>query len=134
MNMRLDGFIAPVTVVVFYFWPMLAVTAGEAQRNGYAVPSTMSTEAQAVAKTFKREHAPLPAADDLKRRWDEPGKRLRLPVGEILPRWSPDKPEWKPGRIAAVDFSCMMFGLAASHPKLGVDFFREATEFTFEGK
>lgn len=57
------GFIMRV-IIVGMCWPVLAM-AGDAERTDYFVPSTISDEAQAIAKTFRREPILLPAADDL---------------------------------------------------------------------
>jgi hypothetical protein len=40
-------------------------------------------------------------------------------------------PAWRVPRIESIDYSSMLFGLAASHPKLGMKFFVEGTRFTF---
>ena len=54
------------------------------------------------------------------------------PVGDLLPRFSVDQPQWCAGDVNAIDQSSMLFGLAAIHPKLGMKFFQEKTRFTFE--
>ena len=56
---------------------------------------------------------------------------IETPVGDLLPRFSVDKPEWCAKEINAIDQSSMLFGLAAIHPKLGMKFFQEKTRFTF---
>jgi hypothetical protein len=43
----------------------------------------------------------------------------------------PPKPDWRHHRIESIDFASMLFGLAAIHPKLGMEFFHEKTKFTF---
>lgn len=53
------------------------------------------------------------------------------PVGKLLPRFSLKNPDWRAPRIEAIDYSSMLFGLAASHPKLGMKFFVKGTRFTF---
>jgi hypothetical protein len=74
----------------------------------------------------------LPMAHDhLLVHWQNPERRLKTPVGEILPRFSIDHPNWKPHRIEAIDYSSMLFGLAAINDKLGLKFFREKSQFTF---
>lgn len=74
----------------------------------------------------------LPMAHDhLLTHWQNPERRLKTPVGEILPRFSIDHPNWKPHRIEAIDYSSMLFGLAAINDKLGLKFFREKSQFTF---
>jgi hypothetical protein len=45
--------------------------------------------------------------------------------------WPRPRSPWKTTRLAGVDFSCLLFGLAAHHPELGRSFFNEATRFTF---
>ncbi len=63
--------------------------------------------------------------------YNNPDRRLQTPVGDLLPRFTPDDPEWQHHRIESIDFSSMMFGLAAIHPDLGMTFFQEKTRFTF---
>lgn len=70
------------------------------------------------------------AADDLFARWQDPTNRMKLPFGTILPRFVPGK-DWQPTRLAGIDFSSLLFGLATHHPELGQKFFAEATRFTF---
>lgn len=70
------------------------------------------------------------AADDLLARWKKPANRMELPFGTILPRFVPGK-YWQPTRLAGIDFSSLLFGLASHHPDLGREFFAEATRFTF---
>ncbi|MBT3375182.1 MAG: sulfatase-like hydrolase/transferase [Lentisphaerae bacterium] len=65
-------------------------------------------------------------------RYKDQNSRMRLPFGEILPRFSPKRPSWRPGRLAGADFGCLPFGPAALHPGLGMEFFREKSRFTFE--
>jgi len=57
---------------------------------------------------------------------------INTPHGKLLPRFSPDIPHWRPKHIEAIDYSSMLFGLAASHPKLGMQFFANKTKFTFK--
>lgn len=61
-------------------------------------------------------------------------RRVQTPVGDLLPRFSVDRPDWHAGRIEAIDFSSMLFGLAGIHPQLGMKFFDEKTQFTFNQK
>ena len=56
---------------------------------------------------------------------------IETPVGDLLPRFSVDKPQWCPEQIDAIDQSSMLFGLAAIDPKIGMKFFQEKTRFTF---
>ena len=48
---------------------------------------------------------------------------------EVLWRYSYDQPEWRANAIQAVDFSTMLFGLAAMDENLGMDFFREYNNY-----
>ena len=57
---------------------------------------------------------------------------IATPVGNLLPRFSVDQPQWCAENVNAIDQSSMLFGLAAIHPKLGMKFFQEKTRFTFE--
>lgn len=72
------------------------------------------------------------AADDLYLRYRDPGNRWNLSFGTILPGFVPGNPDWRAWRLPGVDFSSLMYGLAAHHPRLGMGFFREATRFTFQ--
>lgn len=71
-----------------------------------------------------------PAATDLLLRHKVPGNRLKLEFGTILPRFVPGK-DWKPYRLAGIDFSCLLLGMAGHHPGLGINFFQRSTKFTF---
>jgi hypothetical protein len=72
------------------------------------------------------------ATDDLHLLFQDKKHRLQTDFGVILPRWSPAHPGWQSHRLPGVDFSSLMFGMAANHPRLGMDFFREKTRFTFD--
>lgn len=108
------------------------VGPGCTPEKGYSVDSFAGNPEDVVSPRMVAGFIPvLPrAADDLYSRWKAPGNRLNLEFGTILPRFVPHRP-WKPYRLAGVDFSCLLFGLAAHHPKLGMEFFREKTRFTF---
>ena len=71
------------------------------------------------------------AREDLLKIYRDPARRLKTPVGDLLPRFSLEKPAWKPMRIESIDFASMLFGLAGIHPELGMRFFHEKTKFTF---
>ncbi len=70
------------------------------------------------------------AREDLLKLYRNPARRLKTPAGELLPRFSLEKPAWKPRRIESIDFASMLFGLAGIHPELGMKFFHEKTKFT----
>ena len=57
--------------------------------------------------------------------YSDPSLRLKTPAGEILPRFSVEKPSWRPPRIESIDYASMIFGLAAIHPDLGMEFFSQ---------
>ncbi|MEJ6645276.1 MAG: hypothetical protein QNL33_18690 [Akkermansiaceae bacterium] len=57
--------------------------------------------------------------------YSDPSLRLKTPAGEILPRFSVEKPSWRPPRIESIDYASMIFGLAAIHPNLGMEFFSQ---------
>ena len=71
------------------------------------------------------------AQEHLLKLYRDPARRVPTPVGELLPRFSVDKPDWHASRIESIDFSSMLFGLAGIHPHLGMKFFGEKTKFTF---
>ena len=66
--------------------------------------------------------------------YQDPKRTADSPVGKIVPRFSVKHPDWQAQRIEAIDYSSMLFGLAASHPKLGMKFFVEGTRFSFVGR
>ena len=59
---------------------------------------------------------------------------MSTPVGDLLPRFCVDNPDWHPKTIESIDYSSMIFGLAGIHPQLGMKFFDEKTKFTFAPK
>lgn len=71
------------------------------------------------------------AAGHLLKLYEDPKRTVDSPVGKILPRFSVKHPDWKAPRIEAIDYSSMLFGLAASHSELGIVFFRKGTCFSF---
>ncbi len=71
------------------------------------------------------------ARDHLLKIYRDPRRRVKSPVGALLPRFSADKPEWHASRIESIDYASMVFGLAGVHPQLGMKFFAEKTRFTF---
>jgi hypothetical protein len=71
------------------------------------------------------------AAEDLYLLYRDKEHLMETKFGEILPRWSPKLPGWRSSRIPGIDFSSLIFGLAAHHPKLGMKFFKDKTKFTF---
>ena len=71
------------------------------------------------------------AQDHLRKLYRDHERCIESPVGDLLPRFSVDKPQWCPERIDAIDQSSMLFGLAAIDPSLGMKFFQEKTRFTF---
>jgi CubicO group peptidase (beta-lactamase class C family) len=71
------------------------------------------------------------AREHLLKLYRDPNRRVQSPAGVLLPRFSVDKPEWRAARIESIDYSSMLFGLAAMHPQLGMRFFAEKTALTF---
>lgn len=74
------------------------------------------------------------AQDHLLKLYRDPMRRVKTPVGELLPRFSIDKPDWHAPRIESIDYASMLFGLAGIHPRLGMKFFDDKTRFTFNKK
>lgn len=107
--------------------------AGRTPRNGYLASNYKMNPDNVVAPHIIAGFLPvLPEAqDDLLKFYRDETKLVETKVGKLLPRFSADIPDWKPRRIEAIDYSSMIFGLAAIHPKLGMDFFSKGTEFTF---
>ena len=71
------------------------------------------------------------AREHLLKLYRDPARRVPTPVGELLPRFSVDKPDWHAPRIEAIDYASMLCGLAGIHPRLGLKFFDDKTRFTF---
>lgn len=71
------------------------------------------------------------AQEHLRALYRDPQRRVATPVGDILPRFCVDNPAWHPSHVEAIDYSSMLFGLAAIDPRLGPKFFEQKTRFTF---
>ena len=71
------------------------------------------------------------AQDHLRKLYGNHKLCKETPVGDLMPRFSVDKPDWCPDQIDAIDQSSMLFGLAAIDPKIGMKFFQDKTLFTF---
>lgn len=71
------------------------------------------------------------AREHLLKLYRDPKRRVKSPVGDLLPRFSVDKPEWHAPRIESIDYASMLYGLAELHPQLGASFFAEKTKLTF---
>lgn len=63
--------------------------------------------------------------------YQDPKRTVDSLVGKILPRFSVKHSGWWAPRVEAIDYSSMLFGLAASHSELGMVFFRKGTRFSF---
>ncbi len=74
------------------------------------------------------------ARDHLLKLYRDPNRRVKTPFGNLLPRFSVDKPDWRAHRIESIDYASMIFGLAGIHPQLGMRFFDEKSKFTFNKK
>jgi hypothetical protein len=110
------------------------VSPGTTPKGGYSVDNFRQNPERVVRPRMVAGFIPvLPvAADDLWIRWQNPENRWSLKYGTILPGFVPGNSEWRAWRLPMVDFSSLMYGLAAHHPELGMPFFKEITEFTFE--
>lgn len=71
------------------------------------------------------------AADDLNLLFRDKKNHMETDFGALLPQWSPTHPGWRPIRLPGIDYSSWLFGMAAHHPKLGLEFFQNKTRFTF---
>jgi hypothetical protein len=110
------------------------VSPGTTPEKGYSVDNFRQNPERVVRPRIVAGFIPvLPiAADDLYLRWQNPENRYSLKYGTILPGFVPGNSDWRAWRLPMVDFSSLMYGLAAHHPELGMPFFKEITEFTFE--
>lgn len=108
--------------------------AGITPGNGYQASNFDHNPGRMVSPHIIAGFMPvLPSAQDhLVKLYSDLSRRLKTPAGEILPRFSIEKPLWRPHRIESIDYASMIFGLAAIHPDLGMAFFRKGTKFTFE--
>ncbi len=109
------------------------VAPGSTPKSGYSVENFNANKEGVVRPRIVAGFIPvLPkAAEDLYLRYKNPANRLELEFGTILPGFVPGNEKWRAWRIPGVDFSSLMFGMAAHHPKLGMRFFKEKTKFTF---
>lgn len=107
--------------------------AGVTPNKGYFASNFQDNPGNVVSPNIIAGFMPVlpPAQNHLLTLWEDTPRRLNTPVGELLPRFSVDHPNWKPDRIEAIDYSSMLFGLAAMHPQLGLKFFREKSRFSF---
>ena len=101
--------------------------------NGYEVYHVNDNKSFVAAPRIIAGFIPVhpPAAKDIYERFKNPQNHMKTKFGTLLPRYTTKDPHWRPTRLAGVDFSCMLFGMAALHPKLGMKFFKEKTRFTF---
>ncbi len=111
------------------------VSPGCTPEKGYAVRGFSRNPENTVGPRMIAGFIPVMpiAAEDLYLRWKDPANRQTLKFGTILPRFVPGT-DWKPYRIAGVDFSALLCGLAAHHPDIGTDWWRKNTQFTFKKK
>ena len=110
--------------------------AGVTLREGYKASNYAWNTDNVVSPNIIAGFMPaFPMAQDhLRKLYFEQQVCLATPVGNLLPRFSVNRPEWCADYINAIDQSSMLFGLAAIHPKLGMKFFQEKTRFTFNGQ
>ena len=107
--------------------------AGVTPSEGYKASNYAENKDNVVSPNIIAGFMPaFPLAQEHLRKLYRNHKRcIDSPVGDLLPRFSVDKPQWCPEGIDAIDQSSMLFGLAAMDPKLGMKFFQEKTRFTF---
>lgn len=110
------------------------VSPGATPLRGYSVDEFYADhEEQVVTPRIIAGFIPTypAAADDLNLLFKNPERRMNTRFGTIIPRWSPRTPGWQSNRLPGVDFSHLMFGMAAHHPDIGLRFFQEKLTFTF---
>lgn len=107
--------------------------AGVTPDKGYVAASYDRNPGRVVSPRIIAGFMPaMPEArEDLLKLSRNSARRLKTPVGDLLPRFSLEKPDWRPMRIESIDFASMLFGLAGIHPDLGMKFFHERSKFTF---
>ena len=107
--------------------------AGGTPSNGYRANNYQNNPENVVSPHIIAGFMPVfpPAQDHLLKLYHDPNRRVKTPVGDLLPRFSVDQPGWRAARVEAIDYSSMLFGLAGIHPRLGMKFFAEKTRFTF---
>lgn len=108
--------------------------AGQTPDNGYVASSFLDNPGQVVSPRIIAGFMPVytPAVDTILTYYDQSKRRLKTPAGILLPRFSMEQRDWRPTRIESIDFSSMLFGTAAMHPAIGLDFFQERFRFTVE--
>ncbi|MBK1790156.1 hypothetical protein [Persicirhabdus sediminis] len=111
------------------------VSPGSTPKRGYSVDAFYNDNKEDVV-TPRIIAGFIPtnpvAVDDLRMIFANHQKQQVTRFGRILPRWSPATPGWQSRRIAGVDYSSWLYGMAAYHPEVGLDFFKEKMQMTFE--
>lgn len=107
--------------------------AGSTPSEGYKASNYAQNTDNVISPNIIAGFMPAfpPAREHLLKLYRNPVLRIKTSVGDLIPRISFDKPAWRPRRIEGIDYSSMLFGLAAIHPGLGMKFFQEKTRFTF---
>ncbi|MBF0198580.1 MAG: hypothetical protein HQL32_12760 [Planctomycetes bacterium] len=110
------------------------VSPGTTPEEGYKVDKFTHNKPNVVRPRMVAGFIPVMphAAEDLYLLYQNPAHRWELKIGTILPGFIPGNDEWRAWRLPGIDFSSLLFGMAAHHPKIGIRFFREKTRFTFE--
>ena len=128
---RADQLTCAERVGVEEFW---GCGAGGTPNDGYHASNYGKNPSNVVSPRIIGGFLPVypQAQDHLLKLYRDPARRLKTEAGDLLPRFSVDEPTWRHHRIESIDFSSMLFGLAAIHPKLGMEFFRDKTRFTFD--
>ena len=101
--------------------------AGITPDNGYLASNFDHNPGKMISPHIVAGFMPVfPSAQvHLLKLYSDPSLRLKTPAGEILPRFSVEQPSWRPPRIESIDYASMIFGLAAIHPDLGMEFFSQ---------
>ena len=107
--------------------------AGVTSKNGYVAASFAHNLARVISPRIIAGFMPVMPQSrvDLLKINEDPRRKLKTPVGDLVPRFSLEEPDWRPARIEAIDFAPMLFGFAAERPDFGIKFFGENTKFTF---
>ena len=106
--------------------------AGQTPEDGYVASSFLDNPGQVVSPRIIAGYMPVypVAVDTLLTYYDDPARQLDTRAGVLIPRFSMKDSDWRPGRIESIDFSSMLFGTAAMHPDIGLDFFKKRFRFT----
>jgi hypothetical protein len=106
--------------------------AGQMPAKKYVASNFLNNPGSVVSPRIIAGFMPVyaPAVETILTYAGKLSRRLETDAGILLPRFSMEEKAWQPDRIESIDFSSMLFGTAAMHPRIGLNFFRERFRFT----